>query len=139
MTTTFTFSLASKMKKHLMTLLAAAAWATGPVLAGSTIWDGSYTSFAGSYLIYSNDLDEKAPPTVKDRRVSFSIEGPLAKKMFDSIGPDQKDACGASPDLHIRNRGDLACTLDQTDKRSPYTCHFGLDLKSGKSIAGSTC
>lgn len=119
--------------------MAIASWTAGLAHAAPVAWDGSYSSFSGNYLIYSNDLDEKAPPTTKDRRVSFAVAGALAKKMFESIGPDQKDACGASTDLRIRNRGDLSCTFDLADKKSPYTCHFGLNLKSGKSIAGSTC
>jgi hypothetical protein len=107
--------------------------------AASKVWDGTYSSFTGNYLIYSNDLDEKSPPTQVDRRVSFMVEGPFAKSLFDSIGPEQKDACGASENLRIRRRGDLDCSFDKQDKKNPYTCHFGLDLRSGKSISGSTC
>lgn len=113
--------------------------AKGTAHSAPANWDGTYTPFTGDYLIYSNDLDEKAPPTTADRRVSFVVEGALARKMFDSIGPDQKDACGASSDLRIRRRGDLSCTFDRVDKKNPFTCHFGLNLKSGKSIAGSAC
>jgi hypothetical protein len=127
------------MKMPLMLTIAAGAGISCMAFAASTMWDGSYRPFAGAYLIYSNDLDEKAAPTAKDRRVSFAVEGAVARQLFDSIGPDQKDACGSSPDLRVRYRGDLSCTFYKLDKRSPYTCHFGMDLRSGKSIAGSTC
>jgi hypothetical protein len=127
------------MKAHLTKATAAGLCVLGAALAAPKAWDGSYMRFAGNYLIYSNDLDEKAAPTAKDRRVSFAVEGPLAKQLFESIGPDQKAACGATPDLRIRNRGDLSCSFDRSDAKNPYLCHFGLDLRSGKSIAGSTC
>ncbi|WP_229632070.1 hypothetical protein [Pseudoduganella violaceinigra] len=138
MTITSTFSLVEHMKTLLLGIMLLTAWTSDSALAAPA-WDGSYTSFAGNYLIYSNDLDEKAPPTAKDRRVSFSVDGALSKKLFESIGPDVKEACGASADLRIRVRGDLTCTFERNEKKSPYNCHFGLDLRSGKSISGSTC
>lgn len=127
------------MKTQTKMGVLAVACAIGCALAAAKDWDGSYSRFMGHYLIYSNDLDEKAPPTPSDRRASFQLEGPLAKNLFDAIGPDRNDACGASSELRIRRRGDLDCSLDKLDKRSPYTCHFGLDIRTGKSIAGSTC
>lgn len=138
MTTIFTFS-SDYMKTQLKIAIAAGACLWGTGLAAQKVWDGFYTPFAAKYLIYSNDLDEKAPPTVTDRRVSFLVEGALAKQLFESIGPDQKEACGASQDLRVRERGDLSCTFYRLDKKSPYTCYFGLDLRSGKSIEGATC
>ncbi|HZX25649.1 MAG TPA: hypothetical protein VFF16_01165 [Telluria sp.] len=127
------------MKTHFRNTLLAGACVIGSALAAPKAWDGTYTRFVCHYLIYSNDLDEKSPPTATDRRASFEVEGTLAKSLFDSIGPDQKDTCGASPDLRIRQRGDLDCTFDKLDKANPYTCHFGLDMRTGKSIGGSTC
>lgn len=136
---TFTFSFVKNMSTHFPKAVIAASCALGVAFAAPKPWDGSYTSFSGTYLLYSHDLDEKAPPTAKDRRVSFKVEGALARKLFESIGPDQKEDCGASSELSIRNRGDLTCTFDKSDRNNPYTCHFGLNLLSGKSIAGSTC
>lgn len=133
------FSFVHKMKTHLIKSIVLAALILGPAIGAQATWDGIYTKFAGTFLIYSNNLDEKAPPTTKDRRLSVAVEGALARKMYEAIGPDQKDACGASTDLRIRHRGDLSCTNDLSDKKNPYTCHFGLNLKTGKSIAGSTC
>jgi hypothetical protein len=127
--------MSSLFKKVIL----AGACVFGVATAATKAWDGTYSSFAGKYLIYSSDLDEKAPPTASDRRASFMVEGGIARSLFDSIGPDLKEACGATENLRIRHRGDLDCSFDKLDKKSPYTCHFGLDLRSGKSIPGSTC
>ena len=90
----------------------------------------------GDYWIYGGELGDTVPPTDKDRKVAFTFKGPLAKDLFDHIGPDKKDACGAAPDHRTRLRGDLACIWDKGDG---YTCYFGLDIPTGKSIYGSIC
>ena len=126
------------MKKRFVLLIA-----TSSVLlahAGTEKpWDGTYTSYKGKYLSYSNDLDEKQPPTRRDRKMAFIVEGQMAKEMFEAIGPDLTDACGASVRLRIREKGDVECTHDGDNRASPYTCRFGLNMATGKSIAGSTC
>ncbi len=71
--------------------------------------------------------------------MSFMVEGQIAREMFESIGPDLKGACGASSGLRVRETGDVGCTYDKDNPASPYTCHFGLDLRTGKSILGATC
>ncbi|MYN15752.1 hypothetical protein GTP81_03200 [Rugamonas sp. FT107W] len=90
----------------------------------------------GDYWIYGGELGDTVPPTKKDRKVAFTFKEPLAKDLFDQIGPDKKDACGAAPDHRIRERGDLSCTWD---KRDGYICYFGLDVPTGKSTYGSIC
>jgi hypothetical protein len=90
----------------------------------------------GVYLIYGGQLGDTVPPTKKDRKVAFTFKGPLAKDLFDQIGPDKKDACGAAPDHRIRDRGDLSCIWD---KREGYSCYFGLNVPTGKSTYGAIC
>ncbi|EKU82508.1 hypothetical protein ABIB42_001748 [Massilia sp. UYP32] len=102
-------------------------------------WDGTYSDFKGSYLIYSGDLGEEAAPTSSDHKAALSIQGDMAKVLFDSIGPDLKDACGASADIRVREKGDLDCVHDKGDRASPYVCHFGINLRTGKSMRGSIC
>jgi hypothetical protein len=102
-------------------------------------WDGTYTSYSMHYLLYSGTLGEAQPPTRTDQRLSFAIQGQLAKQMFDSIGPDLKLSCGTTLGMRQRTRGDVDCSYDKDDAQSPYTCHFGLDLRKGKSIAGAIC
>jgi hypothetical protein len=100
------------------------------------VWDGRPKPLKGDYQIYGGELGDTVPPTKKDRKVAFMFKGPLAKDLFDQIGPDKKDACGAAPDHRTRDRGDLSCVWDKSDG---YACYFGLDVPTGKSTYGSIC
>jgi hypothetical protein len=127
------------MSKNFALFLAAAALVSLAYAGTKKIWDGSYETFKGHYLIYSGDLGEQQPPTAGDRKTSFMVEGPLAKELFDAIGPDLKDACGTLSGLRVRQKGHVDCTYDKDHPAAPFTCHFGLDLGTGKSITGSIC
>jgi hypothetical protein len=125
--------------KHVFMLAAATAVVSLACAGTQKVWDGSYVSSTFHYLIYSNDLDEAKAPTPGDKRLSVAVTGELAKQMFDAIGPDLKEACGTTLGMRQRQRGDLDCSYDKDQPKSPYTCHFGIDLRKGKSISGSTC
>lgn len=90
----------------------------------------------GDYYVYGGSMGDKTPPTPKDRKLSLMLTGPLAKELFDHIGPDVKDACGASPDQRERKRGDLTCLWT---KEYGHACYVGLDVRTGKSTTGLTC
>ena len=111
------------------------AWA----LVGSTLAaagpDDRYKPLKGEYSIYSGELDNQGAPTAKDRKVSFIVTGAVARDMFNSMGPDDKDACVESG-TRSRSKQNLWCTFGRKDG---YTCYFGFDLRSGKSIAGGIC
>jgi len=102
-------------------------------------WDGTYSPATIHYLIYANELDEAQAPTRTDQKLSVAVDGDLARQLFDSIGPDLKLGCGTTLGMRQRQRGDLDCSYDKENPASPYTCHFGLNLRNGKSIAGATC
>lgn len=89
----------------------------------------------GTYQIYGGGLGDMVPPTKKDRKVSLAFTGAFAKELFDQIGPDMKDACGASPDHSERQRGDIDCVRDG----KKYLCYVGLDVLTGKSTGGAIC
>jgi hypothetical protein len=90
----------------------------------------------GDYYVYGGSIGDKTPPTPKDEKVSLMFTGRLAQDLFDHIGPDAKDSCSPGPDYRERNRGDLICTWT---KDQGYSCYFGLDVRTGKSMHGSTC
>lgn len=99
-------------------------------------WQGAPSlPLHGDYQVYGGTLSEMQPPSSKDRKVSFMFKGPLARDLFNQIGPDVKDSCSAAPGYRERRRGDLACTHDQDG----YLCYFGLDVVTGKGTNGSIC
>lgn len=102
-------------------------------------WDSDYATAKTRYMIYSGSLGEKEPPKIGNNKVSLMIEGHLARELFNSIGPDQQQACGASTGVRIRERGDITCAFDRELKSSPFTCYVGLNLKTGKSMEGASC
>ena len=118
-------------------VVAATALVSLVALATQKPRDGNYTPYSMHYLMYSGTLGEAQPPTRTEQRLSFAVQGQLAKEMFDSIGPDLKLSCGTTLGMRQRTRGDVDCSYDKDDAASPYTCHFGLDLRKGKSIAGA--
>ena len=99
-------------------------------------WDAIPKPLKGEYQVYGGTLSEIMPPSRKDRKVTFKFTGPLAKDLFDQIGPDAKLSCGGAADYRERNKGDLSCTYTKNDG---YACYFGLDVPTGKSTNGSIC
>jgi hypothetical protein len=99
-------------------------------------WDGSPKPLKGDYQVYGGTLSEVVPPTKNDRKIAFMFTGPLAKQLFDQIGPDAKLSCSDAPGYRERNKRDLSCTYTKEDG---YTCYFGLDVTTGKSTRGSIC
>lgn len=100
-----------------------------------SIWDGRPKPLKGDYQVYGGTLSEAMPPTRKDRKVAFMFTGPLAKELFDQIGPDVKMSCSDAAGYRERRRGDLMCTHDEDG----YSCYFGLDVPTGKSTYGAIC
>ena len=74
----------------------------------------------------------------KNVKIAFEVTGKAAKEMFDAMGPDKKDACSSEDQTRFRSRdGDkISCLLSN---KGEYSCSFGFDLRSGKSIGGSIC
>lgn len=108
---------------------AAAAWAQqdpGP----------EFKALHGSYLMYSSGLGDPQPAKAGGGKVAFVIDGDAARKMFDSMAPDVRDSCTEGSGTRVRTKGNLSC---QREKRGEYSCSFGFDLRTGKSIAGSVC
>lgn len=94
-----------------------------------------YKTVTGRYAIYSGDLGEQQAPTRSDRKLSLIIDGQSAKDIFDSMSPDDKTTCGGEG-ARSRTKGHTWCSYQP--KRG-YQCYLGLDLRTGKSIAGGMC
>jgi hypothetical protein len=95
-----------------------------------------YRPAKAEYTIYSGDLGDQQAPTREERKLSFIIEGKPAKDIFESMHPDDKQTCSGEKGARSRTKGNVWCTYHPADG---YTCYFGFDLRTGKSIAGGTC
>lgn len=89
------------------------------------------------YVLYGRDLSEPLAPTTKDTRIAFEISGTAAQEMFDAMPPDRNIKCTDDKSFRFRSRDNekLVCTKYQGE----YSCSFGFDLKTGKSIGGGGC
>jgi hypothetical protein len=111
--------------------------ACGTVLARSTQpWTFEYRPFKGEYRIYGGTLGEETAPTKRSKNIAYQVQGPVAKHMFEAMGPDLKDVCGAEDGQRIRQRAEVSCSFHPKDG---YHCNFGFDLITGRSIAGIEC
>lgn len=93
-------------------------------------------SLKADYVIYSGDLGERLAPTRTDRKMSVHITAQSAKDIFDSVGPDIKVECETEKGERERRKGNMWCYYQPSNG---YTCYFGFDLRTGKSIEGGEC
>ena len=122
------------MKKFFVLVLGAIATISLTFAAEENEW-WQFKPIKGSYLVYSGDLGEEQPPTANDRKISFVVTGQVAKEMFNSMSPDIKQACSQGKGYHERQKGNVSCVHDADG----YSCHFGLNLRTGASISGGYC
>jgi hypothetical protein len=99
-------------------------------------WQFTFKPFTGSYAIYGGGLGDPYAPKTGDKNMKFSVDGQIAKDMFNAMGPDLKGVCGAEDGGRIRQRAEISCSFHPEDG---YHCDFGFDLTSGRSIGGSIC
>ena len=99
-------------------------------------WDDSFKPVKGEYIVYSGTLNESQEPTRTDRKVAFKVTGPAARDLFESMNPDEKLTCTGMKGYRERRKGEVTCTYDPHDG---HACYFGFDLRTGKSIGGSSC
>jgi hypothetical protein len=100
------------------------------------VWQAVFRPFNGTYSIYGGGLGDPYAPKVGDRKMTFSVEGRIAREMFNAMGPDLKGVCGAEDGGRIRQRAEVSCSFHV---KEGYHCDFGFDLISGRSIGGSIC
>jgi len=121
--------------KNWRTVLLVLLPLAGGALAAGDDW---YRKFSGTYWIYSGSLGDSGPPTAKDKKIGFSLNGQAAREIFDAIGPDVHDPCTEGSGIRIRHKDkqNLSCSRSSEGE---YQCNFGFDLRSGKSIGGIIC
>ncbi|NHZ98927.1 hypothetical protein [Massilia sp. CCM 8734] len=122
--------------KRTMRVAVLLALATSSSVLHAT--DTGHKKFSGVYRTYSGGLGDSGPSTPGDAKVMFSIDGEAARDMFNAMGKDVKDTCteGSGTRVRMKDHQRLVCSRS---KQGEYSCNFGFDLKSGKSIGGSVC
>lgn len=109
-----------------------------PAVVLASDWSFSYRPAAVRYAMYGNSLGDTMPPSSSDQKIAFEVTGRAAREIFDAIGPDLKDLCGSEPGVRFRSKDDEKISCTRT-REGDYTCYFGFDLQSGKSVGGSIC
>lgn len=104
----------------------------------STTNDTGHAKFSGVYRLYGGSLGDSVAPTRADSKIMFAIHGDAARDMFNAMAPDVRDECTAGSGIRMRkkNNENVVCIRS---KQGAYSCNFGFDLKTGKSIGGILC
>lgn len=121
--------------KKIVAVIALLACGVG-LARSAHLWAFEYRPFRGEYSIYGGTLGEPTPPTRRSKNIEYHVRGTVARQMFEAMGPDLKDVCGAEGDQRIRQRAEVSCLFNP---KNGYNCDFGFDLTTGRSIAGSQC
>ncbi len=93
--------------------------------------------FAGEYAIHGGSPGDITPPTVKDAKLSMTIDGRLAARMYRELGPKSQLKECVPANMEIRGLGDISCEREKGARET--TCYIGFDLRSGKSIYVRDC
>jgi len=93
-----------------------------------------------SYKIFSGEsVADAQAPTATNRKLSIVVDGQAAKEIFDSIGPDERDACSSTKGDRERNNGAVQCMYTTNNPGKGYRCWVGVDLVNGKGIPTVSC
>jgi hypothetical protein len=98
----------------------------------------AHKNITGVYRVYGGSLGDSIAPSAKDAKIMMSVEGTMAKEMFDAIGPDVRDVCTEGSGTRVRQKANqnVHCIRSSSGE---YSCNFGFDLRNGKSIPGIVC
>lgn len=92
------------------------------------------------YTIFSGyTLSDRDAPTATDRKLAILVDGPAAKEIFDSIGPDLPSSCSQKKGDRDRQKQGVQCNYTARRAAKGYECWIGLDLRTGKSIPTASC
>ena len=102
-------------------------------------WSGAWKPLHASYTIYSGELAEREAPRSTERTMTIAVEGPAAKEIFDSIGPDIRPTCSQEKGGRERRKKGVNCTYEPNGSSQGYRCWIGLNMRTGESIPTVSC
>lgn len=117
-------------------VIAICALGTAATAVAAKAWEFELKPISGVYAIYGGGLGDPVEPTAREKKIALVIKGKAAREIFDGIGPDVQDAC-LEPPHRVRKRDNDNFICMRVD--GEYSCKFGFDLVTGKSIGGSIC
>ena len=122
------------MKSVIFSVLLALCF---PAFSGTEA-DTGHSPVSGVYRVYGGGLVDSSRPNQSDTKIMFAVDGRVARDMFHAMGPDVRDECTAGSGTRVRKKddGNLSCSLT---KKGKYSCNFGFQLRTGKSIGGNAC
>lgn len=98
----------------------------------------TYKPMEAQYRLYSGSIGDPLPADQDDAKLSLAITGEAAEEIFQRIGPDREDQCGAEDGSRFRARGD-GSVVCQYSLQDGYFCYLGIDLLKGKPVNASVC
>jgi hypothetical protein len=108
-------------------------------IAYAADWSGAWRPLQASYTIYSGELAEREPPTATERTMAIAVEGPAAKEIFDSIGPDLHPTCSQGKGDRERRKRGVDCIYEPLGAPKGYRCWIGINLRTGESTPTVSC
>jgi hypothetical protein len=123
------------MRPHIAVVLVTIAACAPLALWAQSQDDGSRKRLQGTYHLYSLELGDTLPPTLKDSKLNLDFEGAMARKIYYYMGKSSEHLDECSRRI-LRKRGDLTCSESEPGK---YSCSIGVNLKTGKTTLGTIC
>lgn len=124
------------MRPQTTIVLVTALLSVVTVSAAAPAWEFEFRPAKAEYVLYGGQLGDPVPPSKGDNKISLLVTGKAARDMFNALGPDSPDECGADASTRVREKGEISCLRYSSRE---YACYVGFDLKTGKSIGGVTC
>lgn len=103
---------------------------------------GLWKPFPANSEIHSGIVADRTPPTAKDRKLTVHVDGPAARELFESNGPDVQPTCGGGQGDRDRRRKGVYCSYDPADvkaEQGPYRCCIGVNLVTGEAENNASC
>jgi len=96
-----------------------------------------YQPLTGNYKVGGKTFYDPPSHEAKDTHVYFSLEGKVARDLYDSMKVKAvRDQCADDGSMSKRI-GEMQCTLSEGGQL--YRCWFGIDMETQRVVNGVVC